>query len=104
MILTLQKQRQVDFCELKASLVYKKNPRTAKATQRNLVSKNQTEPNQQQQKRKTKTKNKTTTTKKNLSETRNNLTIYNKDGFFFSKMLEKHRGAYSLYQYMGSKF
>ena len=36
----LERQRQVDFCEFEASLVYKASSRIAKATQRNPVSKN----------------------------------------------------------------
>ena len=38
----LQRQRWAEFCEFKASLVYRVSFRTAKATQRNLVSKNKT--------------------------------------------------------------
>jgi hypothetical protein len=41
LIPALSRQRQVDFCEDKASLVYKESSRTARAiTQRNPVSKN----------------------------------------------------------------
>ena len=40
MILALGKQRQVDLCEFKASLVYKVSSRTAKATWRNLKTRN----------------------------------------------------------------
>jgi hypothetical protein len=36
----LERQRQVDFCEFKASLVYRANFNTAQAAQRNFVSKN----------------------------------------------------------------
>ena len=36
------KQRQEDFCEFKASLIYLMNSRTVKTTQRNLVSNKQT--------------------------------------------------------------
>jgi hypothetical protein len=35
----LGRQRQVDLCELKASLVYRVSSRTARATQKNPVSK-----------------------------------------------------------------
>ena len=46
LIPALGRQRQVDVCEFKASLVYKMGPRTARAvTQGNPVSKNQ--PNKQ---------------------------------------------------------
>ena len=45
MIPALGRQRQVDLCEFKASLVYRGSSRTAKATQRNPVWKNYTEPN-----------------------------------------------------------
>jgi hypothetical protein len=41
LILALWRQTQVDFCEFEASLVYKVSSRTARATQRNPVSKNQ---------------------------------------------------------------
>jgi hypothetical protein len=41
------KQRQADFCEFKASLVYRASSRTAKATQRNPVSKKQKEKKEQ---------------------------------------------------------
>ena len=34
-----RRQRQTDLCEFEVSLVYKTSSRTAKATQRNLVSK-----------------------------------------------------------------
>jgi hypothetical protein len=37
LISALQKQRQVDLCAFKASLVYKMSSRTARATQRNPV-------------------------------------------------------------------
>jgi hypothetical protein len=36
-ILALRRQRQVDLCELEASLVYRESTRTARATQRNSV-------------------------------------------------------------------
>jgi hypothetical protein len=36
----LGRQRQVDLCEFKVSLVYRTNSWTARATQRNPVSKN----------------------------------------------------------------
>ena len=43
----LGRQRQVDFHEFEASLVYKVSSTTVRATQRNPVSKNQTQtPNQ----------------------------------------------------------
>ena len=38
----LRRLRQVDLCEFKASLVYKMSSKTARATQRNSVSKNYT--------------------------------------------------------------
>jgi hypothetical protein len=41
LILGLRKQRQVDFCEFEANLVYRASSRTAKATERNHVSKKQ---------------------------------------------------------------
>ena len=37
-----QRQRQVDLCEFKANLVYRVSFKTARATQRNPVSKKQT--------------------------------------------------------------
>ena len=37
MPLALQKQRQVDYCEFKTSLVYRVSSRTAKTTQGNPV-------------------------------------------------------------------
>jgi hypothetical protein len=37
-----RRQRQVDLCEFKASLVYRVSSRTVKATQRNPVLKNKT--------------------------------------------------------------
>ena len=39
LIPTLGRQRQVDLCEFKDNLVYRESSRTAKDTQRNLVSK-----------------------------------------------------------------
>jgi hypothetical protein len=39
LIPTLQRERQVDLCELEASLVYRVSSRTARAIERNLVSK-----------------------------------------------------------------
>jgi hypothetical protein len=36
----LKRQRQVDLCEFKTSLVYRASSRTARVTQRNPVSKN----------------------------------------------------------------
>ena len=39
LIPTLERQRQADLYEFKASLVYRESSRTAKDTQRNLVSK-----------------------------------------------------------------
>ena len=41
LIPALGRQRQVDLCEFKASLVYRVVSRTARAKQRNPVSKNQ---------------------------------------------------------------
>ena len=40
LIPALGRQRQVDFCEFKANLVYKASSRTAMVTQRNPVLKN----------------------------------------------------------------
>jgi hypothetical protein len=39
LIPSLRRQRQVDLCKTEASLVYRVNSRTARATQRNPVSK-----------------------------------------------------------------
>jgi hypothetical protein len=39
LIPVLRRQRQVDLCEFKASLVYNVSSRTGKATQRNTASK-----------------------------------------------------------------
>ena len=48
-----RKQRQVDLCEFVANLVYRVSSRTAKATQRNLVSKtNQTKRKRERKKTK----------------------------------------------------
>jgi hypothetical protein len=55
-------QKQVDLCELKATLVYRASSKTARATQRNLVSKNQIKPNQ------TKTKNNSPQTNKQANK------------------------------------
>jgi hypothetical protein len=41
LIPALWKQRQVDLCEFKASLIYSVSSRSARATQRTLVSKKQ---------------------------------------------------------------
>jgi hypothetical protein len=41
LIPALEKQRQANFSEIEASLVYRASSRTARATQRNPVSKNQ---------------------------------------------------------------
>jgi hypothetical protein len=49
LISALGRQRQVDLCEFKASLVYRMNSRTARATQRNPVSKNKTKQNKTKQ-------------------------------------------------------
>jgi hypothetical protein len=46
LILRLRRQRQVDLCELKASLVYRVSSRTVRATQRNHFSKNEKAKNQ----------------------------------------------------------
>lgn len=40
MVAALRKQKQIELCEFKASLVYKLISRTARATQWDLVSKN----------------------------------------------------------------
>jgi hypothetical protein len=55
-ILALGKQRQVDFCQFKASLVYMASSKTSRATQ-TLSQKNQAKPNKQkkQQRKKKKT-------------------------------------------------
>lgn len=45
LILALGKQKKVDFCELKASIVYRVSFRTAKATERNSILKNKTKKN-----------------------------------------------------------
>ena len=42
LIPALGRQRQVDLCEFEASLVYRVSSRTARATQRNPVSKTKT--------------------------------------------------------------
>jgi hypothetical protein len=42
LIPALRKQRQVEFCEFEASLVYKESFRTGRATQRNSVLSKQT--------------------------------------------------------------
>jgi hypothetical protein len=47
LISSLERQKQVDLCEFKASLVYRASSRIARARQRNLVSKNQTKPTNQ---------------------------------------------------------
>ena len=52
LILALQRQRQVDLCKFKASLIYRVSSRRARGTQRNPVLKNQNK-----MKRKTSTKN-----------------------------------------------
>ena len=39
MIPALERQRQVDLCEFKATLVYRVSSKTARVTQRNPVSK-----------------------------------------------------------------
>jgi hypothetical protein len=39
LIPTVQRLRQEDFCEFKASLIYRASSRIVKAIQRNLVSK-----------------------------------------------------------------
>jgi hypothetical protein len=41
----LGRQRQVDLCEFKASLIYRVSSRITKATQRNCLGKKQTKPN-----------------------------------------------------------
>jgi hypothetical protein len=43
LILALRRQRQVDLWEFETCLVYRLSSRTARATQRNPVSKNKTE-------------------------------------------------------------
>jgi hypothetical protein len=46
------RKRQVDYCEFEANLVYRTSSRTARTTQRNLVSKT-TNPNQTNKQTKT---------------------------------------------------
>ena len=46
LIPALEKQRQVDLCEFKTSLVYGVSSRTAKGTQRNPVLKNKSKTKQ----------------------------------------------------------
>ena len=43
LIPALRRQKQTDLCEFKASLVYKTNSRTVRASQTNPVSKRKTE-------------------------------------------------------------
>jgi hypothetical protein len=65
--LALGRQRQVDLCEFKTSLVYKSS-RRARATQRNLVSrktKTKIKPNQTNNNKNNKTQNKTPKAKPN---------------------------------------
>jgi hypothetical protein len=45
------RQRQVDLCEFKASLVYRASSRTAKATQRNPLSKTNKQTNKTKEER-----------------------------------------------------
>jgi hypothetical protein len=52
----LWRQRQAELCELETSLVYRVSSRTARATQKDYVSKNKTKQNKTKQ---TKTKTKT---------------------------------------------
>jgi hypothetical protein len=40
LISAFERQKQADLCEFKANLIYRVNSRTARATQRNPVSKN----------------------------------------------------------------
>lgn len=69
LILALGRQRQVNFCEFKASLVCRLSSRTTMATQRNLVSggKKTTQ---------TKNKNQTRPLKRNLNCPSLVLTLY----------------------------
>jgi hypothetical protein len=54
----LRRQRQEDLCELEAIMVYRMSPRTARATQRNPVSKqNKIKQNQKQKERREKERN-----------------------------------------------
>ena len=46
----LWRQRQVDLCEFEASLVYRLSSRTARATQKNLVSKKPREEEEEEEK------------------------------------------------------
>ena len=50
LIPALGKQRQVDLCEFEASLVYRASSRTARAIQRNPVSKKQNKANNNKKK------------------------------------------------------
>jgi hypothetical protein len=51
LIPALSRQRQVDLCEFQASVVHRRNSRTAKATQRIPVSKNKTKTIRREEKR-----------------------------------------------------
>jgi hypothetical protein len=50
LISVLRRQRQVDLCEFEASLVYRLSSRTARATQKNLVSKKPREEEEEEEK------------------------------------------------------
>ena len=50
----LRRQRQGDLCEFQASLDYRVNSKTARATQRKLVSKKKKNPNKKKKKKKKK--------------------------------------------------
>ena len=52
LVSALGRQRQVDLCEFKASLVYRLSSRTTRVTQKNPVLKNKN-PNKQTNKQKT---------------------------------------------------
>ena len=51
LILALRRQKQADFCESEASLIYRVSSRTARAIQRNLVPKRKTNKQPQKQPR-----------------------------------------------------
>ena len=65
-----RKQRQADLCELEAILVYRASSRTARATQRNPVLKNETKQNKTKKKPKQQQNKQTKKTQTRVSETR----------------------------------
>jgi hypothetical protein len=66
LILVLGRQRQEDLCEFKASMVYRVSSRTARATQKNPVSKKQKQKNKNKKNQTNKNKNKNKTSKRNI--------------------------------------